>query len=52
LEANLKGLPCDFKRATIKKKEVDPFFSIRQPRKKIKSGQYLEIPIQSWRRKD
>ncbi len=35
-----------------KRKRSWSLFSIRQSRKKIKSGQSLEIPIQFWRRKD
>ncbi len=35
-----------------KRKRSWSLCSIRQPRKKIRSGQCLEIPIQFWRRKD
>jgi len=41
LEANLKGLPWGFKRATKKEKEVDPFSQLDSPGKKSKVGSAL-----------
>jgi len=44
--------PLELQKSNQKEREVDPFAQLGKTRKKIKSGQCLEIPVQFWRRKD